>query len=78
MNHKQLLDRAYNRLMEIYGGKETFIEISFLNRFYQEKMILKECELYTRYGVAYLREAIRMMFYKKHFNQEYNKIIVGK
>ena len=49
MNHKQLLDRAHNRLMEIYGGKETFIEISFLNRFYQEKMILKECELYTRY-----------------------------
>ena len=49
MNHKQLLDRAYDRLLEIYGGKEAFIEISFLNRFYQEKMILKECELYTRY-----------------------------
>ena len=30
------------------------------------------------HGVAYLREAIRMMFYKKHFNQEYNKIILGK
>ena len=49
MNHKQLLDRAYDRLIEIYGGKEAFIEIAFLNRFYQEKMILRECELYMRY-----------------------------
>ena len=49
MNHKQLLDRAYDRLIEIYGGDQAFIEVGFLNRFYQEKMILKECELYTRY-----------------------------
>ena len=49
MNHKQLLNRAYDRLIEIYGGDQAFIEVSFLNRFYQEKMILKECELYTRY-----------------------------
>jgi hypothetical protein len=49
MNNKQLLDRAYNRLLETYGGKQAFIEVGFLNRFYQEKMILQECELYTRY-----------------------------
>ena len=49
MNHKQLLNRAYDRLIEIYGGDQAFIEVGFLNRFYQEKMILKECELYTRY-----------------------------
>ena len=49
MNHKQLLDRAYDRLIEIYGGNQAFIEVGFLNRFYQEKMILKECALYTRY-----------------------------
>ena len=30
------------------------------------------------HGVAYLREAIRMMFYKNNFSQEYNKIILGK
>jgi DNA polymerase III alpha subunit (gram-positive type) len=30
------------------------------------------------HGVAYLRDAIRMMFYKINFNEEYNKIILGK
>ena len=44
MNNKQLLDRAYNRLLDIYGGDQTFVEIGFLNRFYPEKMILQECE----------------------------------
>lgn len=49
MNNKQLLDRAYNRLIEMYGGKQSFIEVGFLNRFYHEKMILQESEIYTRY-----------------------------
>ena len=49
MNNKQLLDKAYARLFEIYGGDHTFPEISFLNRFQQEKMILQESEIYTRY-----------------------------
>ncbi len=49
MNHKQLLDSAYDRLLEMYGGDQTLMEVGFLNRFYQEKMILQECELYTRY-----------------------------
>ena len=30
------------------------------------------------HGVACLREAIRMMFYKNNFNQKYNKIILEK
>ena len=48
MNHKQLLNKAYDRLVEMYGGDQTLIDIRFLNRFYQEKKILRECELYTR------------------------------
>ena len=49
MNHKQLLSKAYDHLVEIYGGDQTLIEVGFLNRFYQEKKILEQCELYTRY-----------------------------
>ena len=49
MNHKQLLNRAYDRLIEIYGGDQAFIEVGFLNRFYQEKMILRNSDLYMRY-----------------------------
>lgn len=49
MKHKQLLDKAYNRLLELYSGEHTSPDIRILSRFYQEKMILSECELYTRY-----------------------------
>ena len=49
MNYKQIFTQAYNRLVEIYSGEQISIDIRILNRFYQEKMILQECELYTRY-----------------------------
>lgn len=49
MSHKQILNQAYNRLLEIYSGEHTSPAIRILSRFYQEKMILQECELYTRF-----------------------------
>ena len=49
MKHKQLLDKAYNCLLELYSGEHTSPDIRILSRFYQEKMILSECEPYTRY-----------------------------
>jgi DNA polymerase-3 subunit alpha (Gram-positive type) len=30
------------------------------------------------HGVAYLRDAIRMMYYRTHYKKEYDKIILGK
>ena len=50
MNHKQLLNRAYDRLIEIYGGDQTFVEVGFLNRFYQEKKIE------NNYGICYTKK----------------------
>lgn len=49
MNHKQLLSKAYDRLIELYGGEHNSPDIRILSRFYEEKKILSECELYTRY-----------------------------
>lgn len=48
MNHKRILNKAYKRLLEIYGGERVTPDIGILNRFYKEKMMLNECELYTR------------------------------
>ena len=49
MNHKQIFNQAYNRLVEIYSGEQASLDIRILSRFYQEKMILQESEIYTRY-----------------------------
>ena len=51
MNRKQIFKQAYNRLLEIYSGEQTSLDIRILSRFYQEKMILQESEIYTRYLV---------------------------
>ena len=49
MKNKQLFDKAYSRLMEIYGGEDSTPDIAILSRFYWEKMILCDSELYMRY-----------------------------
>ena len=41
MNRKQIFKQAYNRLLEIYSGEQTSLDIRILSRFYQEKMILQ-------------------------------------
>lgn len=49
MSNNQLFDKAYSRLNELYGGEYSSPDITILSRFYQEKMILGESELYMRY-----------------------------
>ena len=49
MNHKQLLDMAYDRLVEAYGGDGAEIDVGFLSRFYREKKVLSESAIYMRF-----------------------------
>ena len=49
MNNNQLFEKAYSRLNELYGGEYSSPDITILSRFYREKMIIGERELYMRY-----------------------------
>lgn len=49
MKYKQLFEKAYVRLMELYGGEYSTPDIAILSRFYREKMILRNSDLYMRY-----------------------------
>ena len=49
MNHKRLLDMAYDRLVEAYGGDGAEIDVGFLSRFYREKKVLSESAIYMRF-----------------------------
>ena len=49
MNNNQLFEKAYSRLNELYGGEYSSPDITILSRFYREKMIIGESELYMRY-----------------------------
>lgn len=49
MKHKELFDKAYERLVELYSGEYHSPDAKVLSRFYGEKMILQESELYMRY-----------------------------
>ena len=49
MKYKQLFEKAYSRLMELYSGECSKPDITILSRFYQEKTILAESKLYMRY-----------------------------
>ena len=49
MKYKQLFEKAYSRLFEIYNGEHNTPDNIILSRFYREKAILGESELYMRY-----------------------------
>lgn len=49
MNCKQLFEKAYSGLIELYSGENATPHNAILSRFYREKMILSENELYMRY-----------------------------
>lgn len=49
MKYKHIFEKAYSRLIELYSGECSEPDITILSRFYQEKMILAESELYMRY-----------------------------
>ena len=49
MKHKELFEKAYERLMELYSGEYHSPDARILSRFYGEKMILEKSELYMRY-----------------------------
>lgn len=49
MKNKKLFEKAYSRLNELYGGEYSTPDVVILSRFYREKMILGESELYMRY-----------------------------
>ena len=49
MKYKQLFEKAYSRLLELYGGEYAAPDITILSRFYREKTILGESDLYMRY-----------------------------
>lgn len=49
MKYEQLFEKAYSRLLELYGGEYAAPDITILSRFYREKAILGESDLYMRY-----------------------------
>ena len=49
MMNKHLFEKAYSRLIELYSGEYSTPDSVILSRFYREKMILSESELYMRY-----------------------------
>ena len=49
MKYKQLFEKAYSRLIELYGGEYAAPDITILSRFYREKTIFGESDLYMRY-----------------------------
>lgn len=59
MKKKQIFDKAYKKLTELYKGKYNAPDIRITSRFYEEKKILQESELYICYldFIGRLREA---------------------
>ena len=49
MKRKQIFDKAYKKLTELYEGKYCAPDIRIISRFYDEKKILQESELYICY-----------------------------
>ena len=49
MKHKEIFNKEYERLTELYSGEYHSPDTRILSRFYGERMILRECELYPRY-----------------------------
>ena len=49
MKNKEIFEKAFSRLTERYGNESHTPDIRIINRFYHEKMLLEESELYTRY-----------------------------
>lgn len=49
MNNRQLFEKAYSRLIELYASDYTTPDVVALSRFYSEKKILGESDLYMRY-----------------------------
>lgn len=49
MKDKQLFEKAYSRLLELYGREYDRPHIAVLSRFYSEKAILSGSKLYMRY-----------------------------
>ncbi len=56
---KAIFDKAYKKLTELYSGKYHAPDIRIISRFYDEKKILQESELYVCYldFIGRLREA---------------------
>ncbi len=46
MKNNEILKKAYNRILEIYGDEP---DVKIISRFYSEKKYLQESELYIRY-----------------------------
>lgn len=63
MKYKQLFEKAYSRLIEVYNGENCTPDNIILSRFYREKAILCESELYMRYLALLSR--IREIAYRK-------------
>lgn len=49
MKNKEIFENAFSRLTERYGNESHTPGIRIINRFYHEKMLLEESELYIRY-----------------------------
>lgn len=49
MKKKQIFDKAYAKLTELYSGKYYAPDIRIISRFYDEKKILQESEMYVCY-----------------------------
>lgn len=49
MKNKEIFEKAFARLTMLYGIENYAPDIRILNRFYHEKMLLDESELYARY-----------------------------
>ncbi len=47
MKKKQIFDKAYAKLTELYSGKYYAPDIRIISRFYDEKKILQESEMYV-------------------------------
>ena len=46
---KEIFEKAYKKLTELYSGEDHAPDIRIINRFYDEKKILQESELYICY-----------------------------
>ena len=57
--HQAIFDKAYEKLTELYSGKYYAPDIRIISRFYDEKKLLQERELYVCYldFIGRLREA---------------------
>ena len=55
MKHQEIFAKAYNNLLERYSGKYHVPDARILSRYYHEKAILQESELYMRYLALFAR-----------------------